>query len=598
MAGVDVQFGGKDGRRFRLETNDDLVAIRTRDRGPVEGARLSGASRQLLDGLELVTEFRDAGVEVFHVRDGSTRTRDAVRETFTHEPAIRFAGRVLSDPAYRPGVAVAAVTPGAATMKEPVLYTENLFVKFVPGTTSAVARQVLAAAGLSVKRAVGYLVNAYLASAPEGTGLGVFPLALSLLREAPGIEFCHPELIRPRQLRGAFPPQWHLRPARINGERIDAHASVVSAWRRSKGRGVTIAIIDTGIDIDHEEFASAGKIVASHDATAGALDPANPRPQLLGHEKHGTACAGVACANGRKGASGVAPAARLMPIRLMSGLGSQAEADALAWAVDHGADVISCSWGPTDGDWWDSHDPAHRATVPLPDNTRLAIEYALGQGRSGKGCVICWAAGNGNESVDNDGYASHPGVVTVAACNEAGERSVYSDTGAALWCAFPSSDNELAGLHPLPEPPPMGGVWHQLHPRPVTPGIWTTDCSGPQGYNVGGGTEGGDLAGDYTNRFGGTSSAAPGVAGVAALVLAVNPRLRYDEVKDILKRSCDRIDAAGGRYDPLTRHSPLYGYGRVHAARAVALAAPPRRTRKTAASRPRATAARAAARKR
>lgn len=587
MARVEVQFGGKDGRVFGLETNEDLVAIRTRDKGPVEGARLSGSSRRLLDGLELVTGFRDAGVEVFHVRDGSAATRDAVRETFTREPAIRFAGRVLSDPAFRPQVAVMAVTPGAATMKEPVLYTENLFVKFASGTTKTAARKVLGAARLAVRREVGYLDHAYFVSAPEGTGLDVFALALSLLRTEPGVELCHPELIRPRELRGAFPQQWHLKSARYLGVPVTAHASVVQAWKRTTGKGITIAVIDTGVDIDHEEFSSAGKIVAPRDVTTGAIDPGNPRPLFPVRENHGTACAGVACASGRKGASGVAPAARLMPIRLMSGLGSQGEADAFAWAADHGADVISCSWGPNDGDWWDPQDPAHRAFVPLPDNTRMAIEYALGHGRAGKGCVICWAAGNGNESVDNDGYATHPGVIAVAACNDAGVRSVYSDTGQALWCAFPSSDNELAAVPPLPDPPPMGGVWDVPHPRPLTPGIWTTDWSGAQGYNRGGGTDAGDDRGHYTNRFGGTSSAAPGVAGVAALVLALNSGLRYDEVKDILKLSCDRIDQDDGQYDPVTGHSPLYGYGRVNAARAVGLAAPPRRTGRKAARRSR-----------
>jgi subtilisin family serine protease len=288
---------------------------------------------------------------------------------------------------------------------------------------------------------------------------------------------------------------------------------------------------------------------------------------------HGTACAGVACADGSKGASGVAPQARLMPVRLVAGLGSQAEADAFAWAADNGADVISCSWGPVDGDWWDPSDPAHRALVPLPDNTRLAIDYALARGRGGKGCVICWAAGNGNESVDNDGYASHPGVVAVAACNDRGRRSAYSDTGQALWCSFPSNDAELDAAGALPQPPPVGGVWDEDHPAPRTPGIWTTDRSGRQGYNRGGTTAGGDLAGNYTNSFGGTSSAAPGVAGVAALVLSLNPALRHEEVKDILKRGCDRIDKVKGQYDPGTGHSLLYGYGRVNAAKAVKLAA-------------------------
>jgi subtilisin family serine protease len=66
-------------------------------------------------------------------------------------------------------------------------------------------------------------------------------------------------------------------------------------------------------------------------------------------DNHGTARAGVACANGIEGASGVAPLAKLMPISLADGLGSVREAEAFRWAADNGADVISCSWMASGG---------------------------------------------------------------------------------------------------------------------------------------------------------------------------------------------------------------------------------------------------------
>jgi len=66
-------------------------------------------------------------------------------------------------------------------------------------------------------------------------------------------------------------------------------------------------------------------------------------------------------------------------------------------------------------------------------------------------------------------------------------------------------------------------------------------------------------------------SACPGVAGVAALVLAVAPELTWLEVKDLLKESCDRIDEAGGEYDSFG-HRALYGYGRLNALSAVVAA--------------------------
>jgi subtilisin-like proprotein convertase family protein len=62
------------------------------------------------------------------------------------------------------------------------------------------------------------------------------------------------------------------------------------------------------------------------------------------------------------------------------------------------------------------------------------------------------------------------------------------------------------------------------------------------------------------------------VAGTAALILARNPALRWDEVKDILKRTGDRIDPANGQYDPVTQRSAIYGFGRVNARNAVVAA--------------------------
>jgi len=251
----------------------------------------------------------------------------------------------------------------------------------------------------------------------------------------------------------------------------------------------------------------------------------------------------VACADGKFGASGVAPLAKLMPIRMMSQLGSQGEANAFYWAAENGADVISCSWGPADGRWWDPNDPLHDTVVPLPDSTRLALDYVVTRGRNGKGCIVLFAAGNGNESVDNDGYASYERVLAVAASNDRSVRSVYSDFGDAIFCAFPSNDFEF------PE---------EDRPAPLTPGIWTTDRTARPGYSND----------DYTNSFGGTSSACPGAAGVAALVLSCNPSLTRDEVNDVLRRACEQIDPEDGEYDE-QGHSHLYGYGRLNAESAV-----------------------------
>jgi subtilisin family serine protease len=525
---VTLRYGGKQGPEVLLDEANDLLVVRTESRNALNVVPMSSTARDLLDDFAPIARFRHAGVEVFRTRSPRQpkSLRDRTRSVLKKEPAIEFAGRVLCDPG----------------SKSPVIYTENLFVKFQDKHKASTCKKLLAQYDFTIKRELEYAQNGYFVEAPKGIGTKVFTVAAKLLRED-SVELCHPELVRQLSHRKAFLPQWHLFKTTINGKVIAANASVTDAWGQSQGAGITIALIDDGVDLDHEEFSSPGKLVQPRDVTRKTDDP---RPG--DDDNHGTACAGVACADGTFGASGVAPKAKLMPIRLASDLGSQDEADAFHWAATNGADVISCSWGPQDGKWWDPNDPLHSLEVPLPDSTRLAIDWAINNGRGGKGCVICWAAGNGNESVDNDGYASNPKVIAVAACNDASKRSAYSDKGEAVWCAFPSND----------------GVPSK------TPGIWTTDRSGAPGYNPGQVSRG-DEAGNYTNSFGGTSSAAPGAAGVAALVLARNSSLRWDQVKDILKRCCDRIDKADGDYDS-NGHSPFYGYGRLNAKKAVELA--------------------------
>jgi subtilisin family serine protease len=549
---VNVHFGGRRARPYKLTTNDDMVVVRTMRRSTLGAAGLSSQTRVMLDDFQVHTRFREAGVEVLQSKPGAGGDSDAARRLLTAERDVRFAGRALSQPKQ------ARMPPEA---RDPIVYSENLFVKFDPSLSGRAVQSLFSRYKLRVKEVVDYAPNGYFVAAPEGIGLEVFSLAERLLFDESDVELCHPELLRFRAFKAAAPQQWHLQRARVGGRAVNAHASVTAAWRLTEGEGVTIAVIDDGFDVDHRELKRAGKLVAPRDVTQQSSDP---RPGF--ENNHGTPCAGIACAAGVNGASGVAPRAKLMPIRLASPLGSQAEAAAFAWAADHGADVISCSWGPRDGRWFDPNDPLHQAIAPLPDNTRLAIDYAVTKGRGGKGCVVLFAAGNGNESVQNDGYASYKNVIAVAACNDRGVRSVYSDFGKAIWCAFPSSDfeDQAAG-----------------RPAPLTPGVWTTDRSGNAGRNPGGRNAPGDEAGDYTATFGGTSAATPGVAGTVGLMLAVNPSLTVADVRRLLKETCDRIDAAEGAYNA-NGHSTKYGFGRVNVLKAVraAQAAPGARARK------------------
>lgn len=525
-----------NGKTYQLIEALDMVVIRTEENTELENLSMTSAARQLVPKLMKVAAFPEANVNVFKCIDKDSRhvlgLRNKVRKEFSEEKEVAFAGRVLKDRST--GIVV--------------IYTENIFIKFKDDVKKKRCQEIIKSNGLENKQALSFASNAFFLRAPEGIGQAVFQIAEKLLK-LEEVEYCHPELVRERKSKAIFDLQWHLKPATIEGNEILQHVNVEEAWQHTEGENIIIAVIDDGVDTDHEEFRT--KIIAPRDTILDIDDASPKRPR----ENHGTACAGVACAAGEHSASGVAPRALLMPIRF-GGLGSLAEAKAFAWAADNGADVISCSWGPRDGNWSDPSDPLHTSFFPLPDSSRLAIDYAIEKGRNGKGCVITWAAGNGQEDVFFDSYASSPKVIAVAASNDRGKRSIYSDFGQAVWCCFPSNDFASLSFN---------------NPRPLTAGIWTTDKQGHLGYNPGGSnalTRVGDFDGKYTATFGGTSSACPGVAGVVALMLSANPDLTWSEVKEIIKDSCDRIDETLGNYDE-TGHSPFYGYGKINAAKAV-----------------------------
>ena len=162
-------------------------------------------------------------------------------------------------------------------------------------------------------------------------------------------------------------------------------------------------------------------------------------------------------------------------------------------------------------------------------------------------------SGNGyGESVNDDGYASNPDVMAIGASTNPDSSSYedkarYSDTGKAIFICAPSS----------------GG----------TKSILTVDRLGKMGYNPRDRSTP-DQVGNYTDVFGGTSSATPLVAGIAGLMLSVNPELTVDQVRDILRKTADKIgDKSTYTTDSSSNnglsHSKLYGYGRINGLAAV-----------------------------
>lgn len=287
-----------------------------------------------------------------------------------------------------------------------------------------------------------------------------------------------------------LPYQWGLRAI---------HAD--QAWSFTSGHpDVTVAILDTGVDLGHDDLRPnllPGYDVIDHDE--------QPEPRWDSDNAHGTACAGIIAAvrgNGI-GVSGVAPGCGLIPIRLAwSEKGffyfSRPDAESLCLhrAVTSGASVINLSY----------------CSVPT-EATANALHQALSAGRGGRGCVVVAAAGNDNGAVKFP--ATHPGVIAVAATREDGHRCTPAEWGPGYGSCFgPCISVAAPGYR-----------------------IWTTDLRGPAGRwppppNTG--------TVDYTHNFGGTSAACAFVSGVAALVLSRNRNLSAAQVRDLLRRTANK----------------------------------------------------------
>jgi subtilisin family serine protease/subtilisin-like proprotein convertase family protein len=369
-----------------------------------------------------------------------------------------------------------------------------------------------------------------------------------------------------------YPQQWYLNHNGGNQLVAGSHISVEQAWDVTRGvRSIVVAVVDDSFDLRHPDFQGNGKVIAPRDLKENDFLP------LPGEKEtsHGTACAGLAVAeeNG-SGIVGVAPGCAMMPIRTTGFLDDKSIEDAFNWAVEKGASVISCSWG------------ASAVYFPLSIRQKAAISRAATNGRKGKGCVIIFAAGNANRPINGSvneqnwpknivqgrtnwlsGFAVHPDVITVSASTSLNKKAAYSNWGDNISVCAPSNN----------APP---GMWFQetgyVYTQPaivsalVGVGMLTTDQIGGAGYD----------GGNFTNNFGGTSSATPIVAGVAALVLSANPDLTSQQVKRILQDTADKIvdnnpdpqlGMRGGTYNS-NGHSQWFGYGKVNAAKAVRVA--------------------------
>jgi subtilisin family serine protease len=266
-----------------------------------------------------------------------------------------------------------------------------------------------------------------------------------------------------------------------------------SAWQITMGDpSVIVSIVDTGIDTLHEDLHERMIIGLS-------INTYSNLPYAWDDNNHGTACAGIVAATGNNnlGVIGVAPLSRIFGVKIFNASGSTnstAIINGLIAAWQRGSWVSSNSWGGG-------------SPIAAADN---AILDGVTLGRGGKGVVWTFATHNYNSS-SIVWPSSNPNVVSVGGnspCNQ--RKSQTSCDGENYWGANYGTGLEIVA--------------------PCVK-VYTTDRTGSVGYS----------SGNYFATFNGTSSATPNVSGVCALVLAIDPDLTWDKVREYICLTADKV---------------------------------------------------------
>ena len=340
----------------------------------------------------------------------------------------------------------------------------------------------------------------------------------------PSVEYAEPDLLMVPMAAPNDPmyaDQWHYFEATggLNAE---------SAWDLGEGEGAVIAVLDTGYRphadlvgnilpgydfISDEDFSNDGD-GRDNDATdpgdamgVGDCGAGFPSEEIAS-SWHGTHVAGTiaAVANNGIGVTGVAPKAKIVPVRVLGKCGGYTSdiIDAMLWAAgitvdgvpvnENPADVINMSLGSS-----------------VPTNCTQSYSNAIADARNA-GAVVVIAAGNDNANADTYPPGNCPGAFTVAANNRSGGRAYYSNFGSVVDVAAPGGAQFFGN---------------------DSNGVLSTSNAGADG-----------AAADNYLYYQGTSMATPHVAGVAALLFGAKSDITVEEVEDVLRTSARAFPAS------------------------------------------------------
>ncbi len=327
--------------------------------------------------------------------------------------------------------------------------------------------------------------------------------AINLLIKDPTVESIEPDLVS-QTVATPNDPQYAQQWA-------PSVIQLPQAWDQTTGsNNIKVAVIDTGVDLNHPDL-QANLLPGTNFVTPGASEQDD--------YGHGTAVSGVigAVGNNNVGIAGVNWQVKILPIKASDNQGISSEsgdAGAIVYAADHGAKVINMSFG----------EDTSAAGGIAPQTEQDAIAYA-----ASKGVVLIAAAGNSHKDAQTFYPAAFPQVIAVSATNQSDQLASFSNFGQVISVAAPGAQIFMT-------------MW------PGNNGSMSPACAS-QSYC----------------SLNGTSFASPMVAGLAALILAKNPNLTADQVRNILQSTADDLGTPG--------KDPSFGYGRINAAKAIAAAA-------------------------
>ena len=458
----------------------------------------------------------------------------------------------------------------------PLGLTNNFYVKLKPQTSQAVLYNLAQTHNLEVLGKDKYSANLYILSSTKNNPLNALEYA-NLFYETGLFEISEPEFVfhlstasdgigneesskdvsltNKNTLLSPNDPlyanQWGLKNTGQHGGNVGMDINIESAWNITKGANVKIAVFDHGFEMDHPDL--AGNVIGI------GFDAETMTPGAKVRGRHGTPIAGIigAVQNNNNGMSGVAPESDILPISMrirFQTIGQICSGFNWARAVDGGnADVINCSW------------TGYTESAIL--NT--AIIQAMTLGRNGKGSVVVFCSGNistnfpyGN-GVGHPGYI-HPNIIVVGAMSPCAERKTFipvvSCDGEVNWGSrFGTTLDVMA--------PGVKIVGTDNRHSVDLAQLYQYDPLLEQ-YQY-------DENSDYVLNFNGSSSAAPQVAGIAALILSVNPCLTSKQVGDIIEQTARKV----GNYSYVTTTgrpngtwNSEMGYGLVDAHAAVLMA--------------------------